>query len=490
MEIIKELKNSFTNESKSFKKYFLLEDKNKKYFMKRYTKGYDQVMDKPGIKEEFWKAEQVYSALKGSKIIKPIKPISFDEKKREIIFEFTEHTQTLRDKAFQDGISYSTFRELGKALASIHAKLNKKIEVEGFIYGDFSLNNILVGNNCMHLADFELNKGWKNYKGPLYRDLAAMSYSCSAIPAKKILSWKINPKIAEYWLLRGYDEQSKEPLDYGRFLKEKYKFFVSSSSGLIRSNLMRKDLKYLKLINKDKRDYRNSYQNEKNANKYDKRYNKENIYTYIWENFEKDILTSILKKNKGPYLDFACGSGRVLRETQDLFPESYGLDISKEMLDLGRYKIHSKLIQGDVTREYIKVPKLEVITAFRFFLNAHNSLRHETMFHLSKYLQPGGKIILNVHGNIPSIYLLPVAWRKIKNQNIRSLSKKKVAEFAASGNMKIVGHYGCGFFPIYLKKIIGRNAFNTLDKFLQKTPLHVFGMHRIYVCKKLKEPSN
>src|SRR5260370_5943864 len=95
--------------------------------------------------------------------------------------------------------------------------------------------------------------------------------------------------------------------------------------------------------------------------------------------------------------DFACGTGRVLEFLGRYFPMPVGIDISPDMLELAQVRCpHATLILGDVTTTPDLAPgPFDLITSFRFFLNAEPVLRSEVLTWMRDALRPGGLVIAN-----------------------------------------------------------------------------------------------
>ena len=93
------------------------------------------------------------------------------------------------------------------------------------------------------------------------------------------------------------------------------------------------------------------------------------------------ILRSAGSSAPGSAADFACGTGRVLEFLGRYFPAPVGIDVSPDMLALARARCpRAKLILGDVTTMPSLAPgPFDLITAFRFFLNAEPPLRSEVL---------------------------------------------------------------------------------------------------------------
>ena len=117
------------------------------------------------------------------------------------------------------------------------------------------------------------------------------------------------------------------------------------------------------------------------------------------------ILRSVGSSAPGSVADFACGTGRVLEFLDRYFPAPVGIDVSPDMLALARARCpRAKLILGDVTTMPSLAPgPFDIITAFRFFLNAESPLRSEVVAWMRDSLQPGGLVVANFHLNPASL---------------------------------------------------------------------------------------
>ena len=124
---------------------------------------------------------------------------------------------------------------------------------------------------------------------------------------------------------------------------------------------------------------------------------------------EQRLLADILRSGGSPapcsVADFACGTGRVLEFLGRYFPAPVGIDVSPDMLALARARCpRARLILGDVTTTPGLAPgPFDLITAFRFFLNAEPPLRSEVLAWMRASLQPGGLVVANFHLNPASL---------------------------------------------------------------------------------------
>lgn len=124
---------------------------------------------------------------------------------------------------------------------------------------------------------------------------------------------------------------------------------------------------------------------------------------------EQQLLSDVLRIAVPPgarsAADFACGTGRVLEFLSRYFPSPVGIDVSPDMLALARARCpQATLILGDVTTQHDLAPgPFDLITAFRFFLNAEPSLRSQVLAWMGSSLRPGGVVVANFHLNPASL---------------------------------------------------------------------------------------
>lgn len=82
------------------------------------------------------------------------------------------------------------------------------------------------------------------------------------------------------------------------------------------------------------------------------------------------------------------------------------MDASAAMLACVPAALNVRVVQVDITRESLG-ETLDVITAFRFFLNAEQRLREEALDSMRDHLKETGRLVCNVHMNAASPFGLP-----------------------------------------------------------------------------------
>jgi SAM-dependent methyltransferase len=170
-------------------------------------------------------------------------------------------------------------------------------------------------------------------------------------------------------------------------------------------------------------DYRESHSGEGYGKVYTKTY-EAGFYSAQWSLLEKPLIKAIFQKianqNKTKYLDFACGTGRIIKLAENYFNETWGVDVSDSMLEISKSNCNSStLLNQDITSNRIN-KKFDVITAFRFFLNAQKQLRLNVLTEMHAMMNKNGYLIINVHVNANS----PLGWvYRIRNK----VRKKTIA---------------------------------------------------------------
>lgn len=241
-------------------------------------------------------------------------------------------------------------------------------------------------------------------------------------------------------------------------------------------------------------DYRKTHLSKEKARRYDEEIYKKGLYDdFLWQ-WEQGILTRELellqkRKEKINYLDFACGTGRIASFIEDGVDNSQGIDISQEMIALAREKVSiTNFIVGDITRkDILRGQKFDLITAFRFFLNAQPQLKNEAMAALQKLLKDNNSILIfNIHGNKCSHRFITYLYFKLKGRQLNIYSFWQARKLIKKHNLEIVHSYGFGFLPKICYRVVGAKTSFTIDRALYKIPiLKFFSYDLVFVCRKL-----
>ena len=221
-----------------------------------------------------------------------------------------------------------------------------------------------------------------------------------------------------------------------------------------------------------------SYQDSFESQKYRKMiWSLEKIYL-------KKILTENFRNEKIIHLDFACGTGRVLKFLEDQTTSSIGVDISNEMIHVARNTVRSQIIEGDVTRKnLLNDKKFNLVTAFRFFPNAEESLRRGVLDSIVPHIVDNGFLVFNNHRNKDSFFerIIRIVFRK----QYRGMNLKEVKLMVKGYDFDLVGIYSMGLLRDSFKKNIPVEFLYNIELLLGRFyPFRGYGYNQIYVFKK------
>jgi len=243
--------------------------------------------------------------------------------------------------------------------------------------------------------------------------------------------------------------------------------------------------------------YKSLFQTDVLAEKYEKNeYAPSSGSALYWEvekGFLMHFISGLTSEKKSCYLDFACGTGRILQVTESLVESSEGIDISEAMLKIAASKVKkSKLICLDVSIdqscEYNK--RYDLITSFRFFPNVEHEVRLKALDWLAKVIKPDGIMIINTHLNPYSLKALFYPYHQFmsfffKKPRPKYLSTRQMRGLLGEYGFRIEKVYGLGFLSGRLVPLLPRTFSLAFERFFAGGILaNRFGFNLIYVCRK------
>lgn len=238
-------------------------------------------------------------------------------------------------------------------------------------------------------------------------------------------------------------------------------------------------------------DYRDSHLQQGKGKSYHATFTNEPYRRMVWQ-FEKNILDNILsiyyKDLEINYLDFACGTGRILTHLKRHAKVAVGVDLSPSMLEVARDNNKTvEIIEADLTRnDALGERKFNLITAFRFFPNAQPELQRQVMQVLTRHLSDNGCLVFNNHKNTACSRnrLLKILGR----HGYTGMCDAEVKSLLTEAGLEIVKVYPLCVFPASEGlQLLPVSFLIPIETLLSKCrPIRNLGENLIYVCRKTK----
>lgn len=240
--------------------------------------------------------------------------------------------------------------------------------------------------------------------------------------------------------------------------------------------------------------YRESHKKLGKGTSYHDSFKSQKYRRMIW-NIEKIYLKKIITDNfrneKITHLDFACGTGRILNFLEDRTSTSVGIDVSSEMISVARKTVHSQIIEGDVTKNNLLNNKIfNLVTAFRFFPNAEESLRSGVLDAIVPHIANNGLLVFNNHRNKDSFFERII--RMVFRKQYRGLNLSEVKLMVKNYDLDLVGIYSMGLFRDSFKRNIPVGLFRNIELLLGNLEILLgrffkfrsYGYNQIYIFRK------
>jgi SAM-dependent methyltransferase len=191
------------------------------------------------------------------------------------------------------------------------------------------------------------------------------------------------------------------------------------------------------------------------------------------------------------YLDFACGTGRVLAFVSARTDSATGVDVSDSMLEVaGTSAPKAELISADITGDDSPLAnrRFDLITAFRFFPNAEAGLRSDAIRALADSLKPDGRLVFNNHRCLSSLRHRLVRLLTFGRKGRTGMSRLEVHEMVAEAGLEIERVDHAGVVPEYEWLLLRpRFLVEWFERLATRLPLAAIAENHVYVCR-LAEP--
>jgi len=201
--------------------------------------------------------------------------------------------------------------------------------------------------------------------------------------------------------------------------------------------------------------YADSHKKQGKGEQYEQRYNTDRWYRSLWlreQQALKNIVETYFAGRPVHLLDFACGTGRIIGFLEPMIADAVGVDVSQSMLEVARQNLkRTEIIQADLTKDSVLAGrKFNLITAFRFFLNAETELRKAALRTLVPLLSPDGLLVFNNHRNRTSP-LVRLKYRGRRKRNFMSMQEMR--DMVGQFGLKIIRIYPVGFLSVHHVKL-------------------------------------
>lgn len=198
-------------------------------------------------------------------------------------------------------------------------------------------------------------------------------------------------------------------------------------------------------------------------------------------------------RETGPlrYLDFACGTGRVLSFVEPFVQQALGVDVSQAMARAARTRARrARIVVGDLLRdERLLQGHFDLITAFRYFLNADADLRLPTLQALAARLRDSrSRLVFNVHGHRGSVRHLAIRCHAAQGRHHEELSYRQILELVEGAGLRVDEAYGFGVCPRSLYPTALGGIARIADRWAARTQwLRRLSIDLVMVCRRREE---
>ena len=192
-------------------------------------------------------------------------------------------------------------------------------------------------------------------------------------------------------------------------------------------------------------------------------------------------------------LDFACGTGRILACVSGLAREAVGIEIAEPMIEVARRRVpQAEIRHQDISSDEGQPPDhFDLITSFRFFLNAEPTLRDAVMGRLAASLRDSdSRLIFNIHSSIAS-YNLFGAFLLGLIRIVRPATRKpvffahrEVLALLRRHGLELVDYRTYGFLSGLGIRLIGFKRGEAIERWLAERPIPPrLGSLRLYTAR-------
>jgi SAM-dependent methyltransferase len=169
--------------------------------------------------------------------------------------------------------------------------------------------------------------------------------------------------------------------------------------------------------------YRQHFNSKEEASRYEQTEYASGSYSRLLWELEQAALGPLVREFRQThphisYLDFASGTGRLAAFLEERVDVATAIEISESMAAVARQRLkRTRVLCKDITpAENLAEGEYDLITAFRFFLNAEPALRVAAMRALAARLKDESSwLVFNNHGNLWSSKIIAWPTHRLRN---------------------------------------------------------------------------
>ncbi len=244
--------------------------------------------------------------------------------------------------------------------------------------------------------------------------------------------------------------------------------------------------------------YRSHFTDRSKAAAYDRAQYAPGTYAALVNQVEQEQLAEIVDRlrrthRRIDYLDFAAGTGRIISFLEDRVDSATAIDVSEAMAEQARTALRkSTVICTDITAPGAAIEgRYDLITAFRFVLNAEPGLRLAALRALAARLRDERSILVfNNHGNLFSHKLLLWPWHRLRRLGRgyqpegNYMTNRQARRLAADVGLVIERTLGSAHLSPRIARLLPTGAVSSLQHRLSRSHLlGRLGAHQMYVAR-------
>ena len=236
-------------------------------------------------------------------------------------------------------------------------------------------------------------------------------------------------------------------------------------------------------------DYRDSHQNK--GDDYHRLFS-DNPYARLLWILERRVLDRVARglprSGSLRHLDFACGTGRIIAHLEQYCGESLGVDVSLSMLRVARRTAPgASFLCADITSTpLLQDQRFDLVTTFRFFLNAEPPLRLAAMKKLASLLTTDGVLVFNNHRQHRSLTHRLLLRMKPGRRDLHYMPHSEVLDLVTAAGLRIVRTFPLGILPATEGRMLLPTAVMfPIERIALTMPsLRSFANDVVYVCAR------